>query len=207
MGIPKRHRGLSHEKTDQTKHAILNAALSLFVQNGFAKTTIRDIAGSAELSVGSVYRYFEKKEDIFEEIARRMVSESHMVFSASMLLADQRVYDLLLQHFDKVIDSFSISGREAIAQLILKESQAHPELKTIYFNVMFSPYINELEKLVSIAHERQEIRLQSTAFEFALLILSPIWMAMIYNSTLSKDHLVSVKSLFNTNLYALFHAK
>ncbi|TCB49281.1 TetR/AcrR family transcriptional regulator [Acinetobacter terrestris] len=207
MDITRRTRSLSHEKTDATKHSILNAALTLFLNNGFSKTTIRDISHSSNLSVGTIYRYFSKKEDIFEEIARMMVNERHMVFQAGILANDQKVYEFLLNHFDKVIDSFSSSGREGVAQLILKESQHNPELRKIYFNVMFSPYLIELEKLVSIASERKEIILRCTAFEFSLLILSPIWMAMIYNSSLSEGTIVSIKNLFNSNLYALFNAK
>ncbi|WP_264673519.1 TetR/AcrR family transcriptional regulator [Acinetobacter sp. HR7] len=185
----------------------MDAALALFIKKGFSKTTIRDISSAAELSIGSVYRYFSNKEDIFEAIARMMISENHMVFHSDMLPPELTAYEFLLNHFDKVIDSFSSSGREGIAQLILKESQHHPELKKIYFNVMFSPYISELEKVVLIASERKEIQLRTTAFEFCLLILSPIWMGMIYNSSLSKGDFVSVKNLFNANLYALFHSK
>ncbi|WP_347455953.1 TetR/AcrR family transcriptional regulator [Acinetobacter thermotolerans] len=185
----------------------MDAALALFIKKGFSKTTIRDISSAAELSIGSVYRYFSNKEDIFEAIARMMISENHMVFHSDMLPPELTAYEFLLNYFDKVIDSFSSSGREGIAQLILKESQHHPELKKIYFNVMFSPYISELEKVVLIASERKEIQLRTTAFEFCLLILSPIWMGMIYNSSLSKGDFVSVKNLFNTNLYALFHSK
>lgn len=207
MDTTRRTRSLSYEKTDQTKQAILDAALALFIKKGFSKTTIRDISSAAELSIGSVYRYFSNKEDIFEAIARMMISENHMVFHSDMLPPELTAYEFLLNHFDKVIDSFSSSGREGIAQLILKESQHHPELKKIYFNVMFSPYISELEKVVLIASERKEIQLRTTAFEFCLLILSPIWMGMIYNSSLSKGDFVSVKNLFNTNLYALFHSK
>ncbi|ANF82376.1 TetR family transcriptional regulator [Acinetobacter sp. NCu2D-2] len=207
MDTTRRTRSLSCEKTDHTKQTILNAALELFIKKGFSKTTIRDISSAAELSVGSLYRYYSNKEDIFEAIARMMVGENHMVFHSDMLPPELTAYDFLLKHFDKVIDSFAPSGREGIAQIILKESQHHPELKRIYFNVMFSPYITELEKVVLIASERNEIQLRSTAFEFCLLILSPIWMGMIYNSTLSKGDAVSVKNLFNANLYALFHSK
>ncbi|ALH95697.1 TetR/AcrR family transcriptional regulator [Acinetobacter equi] len=207
MDIAKRTRSLSREKTDATKKSILDAALTLFLENGFSKTTIRDISSSSNCSVGTIYRYFSRKEDIFEEIAHMMINESHMVFHAGMLANNQNVYDFLLNHFDKVIDSFSTSRREGIAQLILRESQHNPELRKIYFNVMFLPYTTELEKLISIASERKEINLMCTTFEFTLLILSPIWMAMIYNSNLSEGNIVPIKNLFNLNLYVLFNTK
>ena len=43
---------------------IVDAAVQLFIQNGFHKTTTRQIARSAGLSIGSLYEYVASKEDI-----------------------------------------------------------------------------------------------------------------------------------------------
>lgn len=51
-------------KSKQTRQGILDCALALFAEKGFAKTTMRDIAGRAGVSLGLTYRYFERKEDL-----------------------------------------------------------------------------------------------------------------------------------------------
>ena len=43
---------------------ISEAALTLFLRNGFARTGVREIAALSEVSVGSLFNYFESKEDI-----------------------------------------------------------------------------------------------------------------------------------------------
>jgi len=43
---------------------ILQAALALFLRNGFARTGVREIAALSEVSAGSVFNHFESKEDV-----------------------------------------------------------------------------------------------------------------------------------------------
>lgn len=46
------------------RQTILRAAEILFARNGYRKTRIEDIADQAEVSVGTVYGYFQNKEDL-----------------------------------------------------------------------------------------------------------------------------------------------
>lgn len=48
----------------QRRGQIIEAAVPLFVANGFHKTTTRQIARAAGFSVGSMYEYVNSKEDI-----------------------------------------------------------------------------------------------------------------------------------------------
>lgn len=50
---------------------VLDAALDLFIERGFASTRVEDIATRAGLSKGAVYLYFPSKEAVLEGIVRR----------------------------------------------------------------------------------------------------------------------------------------
>jgi AcrR family transcriptional regulator len=52
---------------------VLDAALALFVEKGFAATRVEDIASRAGLSKGAVYLYFPSKEAILEGLVKRAV--------------------------------------------------------------------------------------------------------------------------------------
>ena len=52
------------ELVAQRRRQIVEAAVPLFVENGFHKTTTRQIAKAAKVSVGSMYEYVASKEDI-----------------------------------------------------------------------------------------------------------------------------------------------
>ena len=52
---------------------VLDAALDLFIERGFASTRVEDIAARAGLSKGAVYLYFPSKEAVLEGIVRRAI--------------------------------------------------------------------------------------------------------------------------------------
>lgn len=54
---------------ESTRRAILDAALELFVADGYAQVSIRNIAAKVEYSPGAIYSYFSSKDDIFFALA------------------------------------------------------------------------------------------------------------------------------------------
>ncbi len=54
--------------TEDKKTKIINAALKLFSTQGFHQTTVSEIAERANVAKGTVYWYFDSKEQLFEAI-------------------------------------------------------------------------------------------------------------------------------------------
>ncbi len=57
-------------KGSDTKQEFLRAALELFHEKGYEKTTIQDIIDKMGVSKGAFYHYFASKEDVIEKIAK-----------------------------------------------------------------------------------------------------------------------------------------
>ena len=55
-----------------TREKILETALTLFAREGYAGTSMADIAGELGITKGALYRHYAGKRDIFECILRRM---------------------------------------------------------------------------------------------------------------------------------------
>jgi len=55
-------------KGETTRLAIEDAALSLFMEQGYAATSMRQIAERAELALGGIYNHFASKDEIFAGI-------------------------------------------------------------------------------------------------------------------------------------------
>ena len=55
--------------------AIIEAATKLFIKHGYQKTSVDDICGEAKIGKGTVYHYFESKEDIFVAILKKISFE------------------------------------------------------------------------------------------------------------------------------------
>lgn len=62
MGVTEPVLGLRDRKKIKTRNAIRRAAMRLMKANGYASTTIEQIAEAAEVSASTYFRYFPSKE-------------------------------------------------------------------------------------------------------------------------------------------------
>ena len=62
-----------------TKERILEAALDMFSQYGFAGTNIRELAGSLGMGKSSMYRHFESKEELLLSEKKGAVVETFVI--------------------------------------------------------------------------------------------------------------------------------
>lgn len=58
----------THTKGEATRLAIEDAAKELFLEQGYAATSMRQIAEKAGLALGGIYNHFASKDEIFEAI-------------------------------------------------------------------------------------------------------------------------------------------
>lgn len=60
------------EKPDK-REAIINAAIKTFAQNGYYNTKISEIATEANIADGTIYLYFDNKEDLLAKVFEYMM--------------------------------------------------------------------------------------------------------------------------------------
>lgn len=90
-----------HKEPEVRKSELLDAAQKLFVEKGYAKTTVTDILNVHGLSKGVFYYYFKSKEEVMDAIIQRMVDD--MVDHAEKVAADpgmtppQKIFAILTE--------------------------------------------------------------------------------------------------------------
>ncbi len=71
------------------RRQIVDAAVELFIEKGFHKTTTRQIASAAGFSIGSLYEYIQSKEDILYLVCDAIHEEIEEHVSEALAVADQ----------------------------------------------------------------------------------------------------------------------
>lgn len=108
-------------KEKSVKAKILFAALNLFLENGYEKTTMREIASKAEVNYGSLMFAFKNKESIVSELVGYVIDNQFEVVSEEMA--------------GRKIDKILFYALETTLQLHIAESSEH--LREMY-NVSYS---------------------------------------------------------------------
>ncbi len=160
-------------KKQKNKQAILEAAISLFSENGYENTSIEHIAKVAGVGKGTVYSYFHTKKDIIkgfceyelEKIHKKLVERSNQ--DDSILEQMLIIYMTEFHHVTQNREFGRLYMRESIFPSD-SDAQAHMELDNKYFQIL-CPI---LEK----GQERGELRkdielLHITAHFYSLFIL------------------------------------
>ncbi len=73
MGVTER----KEREKEQRRNLILDSARRVLTEKGYHNTSIADISKLAEISVGSIYRYFKNKEEIFNAIHQNGIEILH----------------------------------------------------------------------------------------------------------------------------------
>jgi len=101
------------EQHSSRRKAILRAARDVFDEKGYAAATVDEIAQKAGISKGSIYNYFNNKEDLFAEVFTEAFEIEHADVDRlvrEQLPAAERLRRLLDYVFDR-LESFTRSGK------------------------------------------------------------------------------------------------
>ena len=81
------------EEAEETKKAICLAALDIFCEKGYSRTTFDEIAKRINLTKGAIYWHFRNKADILTEIIRKGFTISQSLLSINLTQVNS-IYDL-----------------------------------------------------------------------------------------------------------------
>ncbi|KKB85035.1 TetR family transcriptional regulator [Devosia limi DSM 17137] len=111
---------------------VLDAALEMFLEKGFAAAKVEDVARRAGVSKGLVYLYFPSKDALLEAIVRRAISPvaDSALAQLAVVEGDPRV--ALRRVIGALMVQLSDPQRMAIPKLILREAWQFPKVAEMY---------------------------------------------------------------------------
>jgi AcrR family transcriptional regulator len=145
-------------RKDARPHELLDAALALFVEKGFAATRAEEVAHRAGVSKGTLYLYFPSKEELLKAVIRHTLSadiaggrERILAFEGS---AAEALTELLSDWWERVYDS----PNSAIFKLVLTEVRNFPEIADFYASEVVNPGMELISQLLQRGMDSGEFR-------------------------------------------------
>ena len=111
---------------------LLDAALDLFVEKGYAATRLDDVAARAGVSKGTLYLYYASKEDLFKAVVRQNIVPLIEAFERDVAQSNATSAELLGEFFRQWWSSFGATRLPGIAKLVVGEAGNFPELARFF---------------------------------------------------------------------------
>ena len=137
---------------------LLEAALALFVEKGFAATRAEEVAQRAGVSKGTLYLYYPSKEDLLKAVIEQRVSSEIAAGAAEAASfqgpTDELLRTILTQWWQRLYDS-PVSG---VFKIVITEVRNFPEIADFHRRTVVEPGQRLVGQLVQRGIDRGEFR-------------------------------------------------
>jgi AcrR family transcriptional regulator len=172
-----------HRRKDARPGEILDAALDVFVRQGFAATRIQDLAQQAGVTAGTIYLYFPSKEVVFHAAITQAMSSiltlSEQRVDAHEGTAESLLVELLRRWWKTTAADSRLAG---IPRLISAEADRFPDLAHHYVTEVLGRARAIFARVLRRGIERGEFRPLDVEYA-ARLVMAPVQYAFAYNSS------------------------
>ena len=158
MSAPELSLPIRQRRKQARPSELLDAALALFVEKGFAATRAEEVAHRAGVSKGTLYLYFPSKEELLKAVIRHTLSadiaggrEWVQAFNGT---ASEALTELLSRWWERVYDS----PNSAIFKLVLTEVRNFPDIAEFYAREVAAPGMELMSQLLQRGVDSGEFR-------------------------------------------------
>ena len=135
--MPRRTKDAVQEQLVTARHnQILDAAITVFAEKGFARSTIKDVAQTAGIADGTIYIYFENKTALLLGILNRLNESDQR--EAQFEQAQEMDFETYFRSY--LYQRITLmAGNTDVLQIILSEVLVNAELRQMYLQQVVEP--------------------------------------------------------------------
>ena len=198
-------RARNEEQRRAKLQAILDAALDVFAEKGFADTRLDDVALRAGVAKGTLYLYFESKQALFEALIRSGIAAPIEAMEEKVLALDLPAEATLRMLFAFLRQEVLATRRKEIVRLILSEAGRFPEIAALYHREVMSRGMRLLRRITERAIARGEFRSDELA-RFPQLAIAPGIVALVWLNLFQHLEPLDVEGMFDAHIDLLMRA-
>jgi TetR/AcrR family transcriptional regulator len=145
-------------RKDARPGELLDAALDLFVEKGFAATRAEEVAKRAGVSKGTLFLYFASKDELFKAVVRANLSGYFGQWSAELDRFEGSTADMLRDCMLAWWVRIGATKASGISKLMMSEAGNFPELAAFYRAEVIVPGNRLIERILQRGVDRGEFR-------------------------------------------------
>ena len=179
---------------------IIEAAFIEFSRNGYAMTTLDQIAERAGVTKGTIYVYFENKEHLFISMVHEAMKTTLDTIQAMFERHEGSTAELLKAQFSFIYQHIvEDRRRREVVRMLIAEASRFPALADRYHEEIHRPCVDLLKRAIQRGMDRGEIR-PSAVTECPLVIIAPIALVDLWMMMFDDRHPLDLKTYFDAHL-------
>lgn len=192
-------------RKDARPAEILDAALAVFAERGFAGARMDDIARRAGVTKGTIYLYFENKEAVFKTLVRDSIGATIGEVGENVRHLQGSALDLIRFALNAMGQMLATSDRVVLPKIIIAESGNFPELARFYRDEIIEKGLGLMSGLIERGIAQGEVRALPVEHVVRLCI-APVLLSAIWRTTFASfdETPYDYQGLIATHLDVLF---
>ncbi len=183
-GRAHRRERRKHERPGE----LLEAALALFVEKGYAATRIEEVAARAGVSKSTVFLYFPSKLELFKEVVRCNISNRLEQWTGHFGQFDGSSAELLRLTMLLWWERIGSTQASGISKLMMSEGRNFPEMADFFHQAVIRPGQQILRRVIQRGIERGEFRTVSIDHAVQGVISVMVFLALSRHCTPLSHH-------------------
>lgn len=157
---------------------LLDAALDLFVEKGFAATRVEEVAARAGVSKGTLFLYFQSKEELLKAVVRENISGRFKEWNAEFETFEGNSAEMLTYCLNIWWERVGSTRASGITKLMMSEAKNFPEISAFYQQEVIAPGQALIGRILKRGMDRGEFR--RVDMEYAILgVIAPMMFLML----------------------------
>ncbi len=162
---------------------LLDAALELFVEKGFAATRSEEVAARAGVAKGTLYLYYPSKEDLLKAVVRENLSALIAEFAGIAGTFEGTTHELLLLLMKTWWERVGSTPASGIFKIILTEMGNFPDFGRFYLKEVIEPGQQLFSSVLERGVASGELR-PVNVYETVHVLMFPMLMLCLHRHSL-----------------------
>ena len=161
---------------------LLDAALDLFVEKGFAATRAEEVAARAGVSKGTLFLYFPSKEELFKAVVRENISGRFQEWNQEFEKFEGSSADMMRFCVKVWWERVGATKASGITKLIISEARNFPDIAAFYQQEVVRPGEHLIRRILQRGVDRGEFQVTDMDYAPFSVVAPMIFLVMMMHS-------------------------